>query len=288
MERRDFIKNAGLLSALTLTGGSSLTAATTKAKPLPSYGIIITSKVEWFKEDPREALRMLADLGYRQIEFSGELGIPEKEGNELFKKLGIKPIINGGAMYNLTDKELFKQAMDDCHKWNQKYYACYYPFLDGVKTVPIDEWKRVCDRMNDAGRRCKAEGVTLLYHNHDYELQITEGIIPYDIILQYTDPELVGIEMDVYWVEYGGQSAARFLKKYPGRFPVLHLADMDYTPKKDFADMGMGCIPYTEIFPLAKTAGVKYFIAECNMAGITRENVTTSARYLANTRYKSL
>ena len=287
MKRREFIKNTGITSALLL-GGTATMSCSCKLKSLPSYGIIISSKVDWFRSEPRAAIQTLAEAGYRQIEFSGELGIPDEEAKELFKKLKIKPLIGGGAMYHLTDKEEFKAAMADCRKWNKKYYACYYPFLDSRQIAPIDEWKRVCDRLNDAGRRCREEGVKLLYHNHDYETRITEGMIPYDIILQYTDPELVGIEMDVYWIEYGGQSAAHFLKKYPGRFPVLHLTDIDHTSEKGFADMGMGIIPYPDIFSYAETGGVKYYIAECNRAEVTRENVVNAARFMKHIKYQSL
>ena len=291
MNRRKFINKAALLSAATLFVGQKNIQAkpSAKLKKLPGYGIIITAQVDWFREDPRKALKTLSEEGYSEIEFSGELGIPDDEAKKLFKELNIKPLIGGGAMYQLAaDPAAFKAAMEDCRKWGKKYFACYYPFLDSKKIVPIDEWKKVCERMNEAGRKCKEEGVKLLYHNHDYEFHVTEGILPYDIILQYTDPELVGIEMDVYWLEYAGQSAARFLKKYPGRFPVLHLTDIDHTPQKGFADMGLGIIPYTEILPYASIGGVKHFIAECNRAEITRENVVAAARYLKNIKYQSL
>ncbi|MDD6209851.1 MAG: sugar phosphate isomerase/epimerase [Bacteroidales bacterium] len=288
MDRRNFIKT-GALSAALLANGRINAGSTAKLKTLPHYGIIITSQVDWFRSDPRKALQTLADEGYSEIEFSGELGIPDTEAKKIFKDLGIKPLIGGGAMYQLiADKEAFKEAMEDCRKWGKKYFACYYPFLDSQKIVPIDEWKKVCDRMNEAGRRCREEGVKLLYHNHDYEFNITEGIIPYDIILQYTDPELVGIEMDIYWLEYGGQSAIHFLKKYPGRFPVIHLTDIDHTTAKGFADMGQGIIPYTDIMPYTEIGGTRHFIAECNRAEVTRENVVAAARYLAKMKYQSL
>ena len=116
MNRRKFINKAALLSAATLFVGQKNIQAkpSAKLKKLPGYGIIITAQVDWFREDPRKALKTLSEEGYSEIEFSGELGIPDDEAKKLFKELNINPLIGGGAMYQLAaDPAAFKAAMED-------------------------------------------------------------------------------------------------------------------------------------------------------------------------------
>ena len=289
MKRRDFIKNAGLLSALTLTGNSF--AATTgggKLKSLKSFGLITgNTGGEWLKENPKEGLKLIADLGYKELEFGGDFGLGIDYAKKYIKDLGLKPLCGGGSMYGIAiDKEAFKKAIQDAQKWEKKYFVCYYPFLDGTQVVPLDQWKQIAEWCNEAGRVCKEEGLEFLYHNHDYEFQVTEGVIPFDIVLQNTDPKYVNLEMDLYWVTKGNADPITYMKKYPGRFPVLHVKDMDYTPERGFADVGSGRIDFPEIFSYSKIAGTKSFIVEHDKPKNGKDSITASGNYLRNLKYR--
>jgi sugar phosphate isomerase/epimerase len=86
--------------------------------------------------------------------------------------------------------------------------------------------------------------------------------VPYDILLNETDKELVKMELDLYWVGKAGKDAIAMFNQHPGRFPLWHVKDMDNTPDKAFTEVGNGTINFKKIFASANKAGLKYFFVE--------------------------
>lgn len=288
MERREFIKSAGALSAMLLAGkGLAANTGYGKLHSLKSFGIITgNTGGEWLKQNPKEGLKLIADLGYTELEFGGDFGMGIDTAKKYLKELGLKPLLGGTSMYQIAkDKEAFKKSIKEAQNWGMKYFVCYYPFLDSKKIVPLSQWKQICEWCNEAGKICKEEGLEFLYHNHNYEFHITEGVIPYDIVLQNTDPEYVNMEIDLYWVVKGDACPTTYLKKYPGRFPVFHVKDMDYTPERGFADVGKGRLDFPEIFSYSKIAGTKHYIVENDQPKDAKECVISSGNYLRNMKF---
>jgi sugar phosphate isomerase/epimerase len=291
MKRRDFIKSAGALSTVMLAGnGLAATTGGGKLKSLKSYGIITgNTGGDWLKENPKEGLKLIADKGYTELEFGGDFGLGFDYAKKYIKDLGLKPLFGGSSMYGIAiDKEAFKTSIAETKSWGKKYFVCYYPFLDGTQVVPLDQWKQIAEWCNEAGKVCKEEGLTFLYHNHNYEFHITDGVIPYDLVLQHTDPEYVNMEMDLYWVAKGDACPITYMKKYPGRFPALHVKDMDYTDERGFADVGSGRLDFPEIFSYSKIAGVKHYIVEHDRPKNGKDSITASGNYLRNLKYREL
>jgi sugar phosphate isomerase/epimerase len=84
----------------------------------------------------------------------------------------------------------------------------------------------------------------------------------YDFMLENTDPDLVKWELDMYWVVAGGQDPVAYLKKYPNRFPLGHVKDMDKADHKRNTEVGKGAIDYANILKVAKENGMKHFLVE--------------------------
>ena len=125
------------------------------------------------------------------------------------------------------------------------------------------------------------EGVQFAYHNHDYEFAPLEGQIPYDLLLERTDPSVVRLEMDLYWTFKGGASPVEYFERYPGRFHLLHVKDMDSTPRRFFADVGKGVIDFKSIFAQSRKAGVRhYFVENDEPAGSPFDSLRVSFEYL--------
>ncbi|MDR2499007.1 MAG: sugar phosphate isomerase/epimerase, partial [Tannerellaceae bacterium] len=125
----------------------------------------------------------------------------------------------------------------------------------------------------------------LIYHNHDIEFKSTEGQLPFDVLLPALDPEYVNIELDLYWIAKGNSSAEEYIQKYPGRYPVFHVKDMDRTTDRSFACVGDGIINFPSIFKLNSVAGVKHFIVEHDRPANPEDCVKRSAEYLKNLRF---
>jgi len=289
MERRDFIKSAGALSAAMLAGKGAATVTAEKLRPLKSFGIITgNTGGQWLKDNPKEGLKLIADTGYTELEFGGDFGLGFDYAKKYVKDLGLKPLFGGSSMYQIAkDKDAFKKARDEAKAWGKKYFVCYYPFLDSTQVVSLDQWKQIAEWCNEAGKICKAEGLSFLYHNHNYEFHITEGVMPYDIVLQHTNPEYVNMQMDLYWVTKGDACPITYMKKYPGRFHALHVKDMDYTDERGFADVGSGRINFPEIFSYNRISGAKHFIVEHDKPQNGKESILASGNYLRNLRYRA-
>ena len=152
------------------------------------------------------------------------------------------------------------KAVDDAAAVGVEYMVCAY--LSPEERANIDQYKRLAGQLNRAGERCKAAGIQLCYHNHDFELEPMDGLLPYDVLLNHTDSSLLKMEMDLYWVHKAEKDPLALFAQYPGRFPLWHVKDMDNTPQKGFTEVGSGVIDFKAVFLKARQAGMKHFFVE--------------------------
>jgi sugar phosphate isomerase/epimerase len=126
----------------------------------------------------------------------------------------------------------------------------------------LDDWRRLGDRLNRAGAVAARCDIQLGYHNHDFEFAPLEGRLPYDVLLEATDPRLVTLELDLYWITKAGQDPLAYFEKYPDRFSMVHIKDMDATPARGMTDPGKGILDFKKILPAARNAGVRHWFVE--------------------------
>ncbi|MBE9491274.1 MAG: TIM barrel protein, partial [Bacteroidetes bacterium] len=136
---------------------------------------------------------------------------------------------------------------------------------------------------NKIGERCRSSGLQFAYHNHAFEFEKMDGIIPYDILLEQSDPEFVTMQLDLYWMVFGGYEPIDYFGKYPGRFGLWHVKDMDNTEKRESTEIGKGIIDFKKIFADKERAGMKYFYVEQESFKIPPfESIAISYNYLNN------
>ena len=170
------------------------------------------------------------------------------------------------------------QSIEGAHALNQKYIT--WPWLD-PESRSIEKFKILADKLNLIGERVNKAGLGFAYHNHDFEFIDHNGEIGYDIILQNTDPELVKLQIDLYWVAHSSPLTAHELfMKAPGRFVMWHIKDMDKV-SRDYTEMGNGSIDYTKILPDATLSGMEYYYIEQggNFAQNPIQSVKENATY---------
>ena len=285
MERRTFLKISGAAMAAFVLPEIVQAAQQAKGK-LPSFGIITgNTGGDWIKNNPQEALREIARLGYKDLEFGGTFGMGIPELKKFLKETGLKALIGSTSMQAMNNTDQLMKDIDQCKQLDKKYIVCYWPWTDDGKNKNLDDWKRVAENLNKGGAICKKNGVQLLYHNHDIEFIPFGGKIPFDTLMAHLDKSCVKIELDLYWIVKGEQSATEYIRKYPGWYPVFHVKDMDHTSEKSFACVGSGRINFPEIFKLHKTAGVKHYIVEHDRPANPKECIISSAKYLSGVRF---
>ena len=112
------------------------------------------------------------------------------------------------------------------------------------------------------GEKCKEAGLTFAYHNHAFEFEKLEDSVPYDILLENTDPELVTMQLDLYWMVYGGFRPVDYFDWFPGRFKLWHVKDMDKRNDEETTEVGRGIINFQSIFRKKDQAGMEYAFVE--------------------------
>lgn len=202
-------------------------------------------------------LTLAADVGYSEMEFAGYFDHSAKEIKQLLDENGLTAP-SAHIQLDAFDTNL-SQILDDAQTVGHKYLVV--PWLsEAQRGTGIAPYQALADKLNTIGEACKKEGITLAYHNHDFEFEVRDGKTPLDVLITQTDPNLVAMELDLYWTVKAGKNPVDYFKQYPGRFKLWHVKDM--AEDGSFADVGTGTINFKEIFAHGKLAGIEHKFVE--------------------------
>jgi sugar phosphate isomerase/epimerase len=285
ISRRGFIQTGALASAAL---ASPLSAQGRQYK----MGIQLYSVRAPMRADVDGTLKRLAAMGYQEAETYGldaatlgYYGMPAKAFAERLRAHGMT---TPSGHYDLnqfagTSIDDLKRYVDRCIEGARVLEQAYitWPLVDeGFRT--IDKFKIIAERLNIAGAQIKKGGLQLAYHNHDFEFVEQNGQLGYDIILKETDPALVKLQIDLYWIARGSKQPAHYwFKRAPGRFVMWHVKDM-HKVSRDYTELGNGSIDFTQIWPDASLAGLQHFFVEQggNFTHDPMRSVADSAEYV--------
>jgi sugar phosphate isomerase/epimerase len=242
MKRRDFLRSS-FVGAAALGLSPSLLSACSTFDPLHDFGIISGVLSNELKVDPKATLTKIAEMGYKSLEFGGTYGMEVSEFKNFLSSIGLKPLAGGTNIAGFKDDGL-KKLIDDTLELDKKYLVCYWPWRNNPDEMVLDDLKFAVDEFHRIGEECNKNGIRFAYHNHDHEFKNSFGDgLAYDYYLQNTDSELVTMEFDLYWAHVGGVDPVDYIKKYPGRFEILHVKDAyDLNNRESFACVGEGVI----------------------------------------------
>lgn len=293
--RRSFIKSASLLTAGTFFEPSVFNPAK------QFIGLQLYTVRDAMQSDPAGTLAKVAKLGYNSVEgatYTGSEKFYDMDAAAFSKLLKQNGLIMPSSHYRLGEEKMNNQLVQGTilHGWDKavdnaaaldiKYMVCAY--LSDIERGGLDHYKYVADLLNKAGERCKKSGIQLCYHNHAFEFDAQDGKLPYDILLNDTDENLVKMELDLYWVSKAGKDPLDLFNQHPGRFPLFHMKDMDKTPEKKFTEVGNGTIDFKRILANADKAGLKYFFVEQDQThGDPFESIAKSITYIKNNLLKN-
>jgi sugar phosphate isomerase/epimerase len=284
MNRRHFLQASAGLSALSLLSLKTLAAPGQQVIGLQLY----TLRDDIQSQGIEKVLAQVAKLGYKEVENFGYgngkfFGKSAKEYSKILKDNGLKAVSghyqSGRSKSSPISDGLTKnwqKVLDDAAAIGQQYAILAYLQAD-ERTA--DDYNALIDELNKAEQTAKKSGITLGYHNHDFEFtEKVNGKKPFDLLLEKTK---LPMELDLYWVSRAGEKATEYFSKYPGRFPLWHVKDMANTAEKEFTEVGNGVINFKELFAQAKKAGLKHYFVEqdkCNKAPM--ESIKISIDYL--------
>lgn len=232
-------------------------------------------------QDFEGTLRAVKDMGYDGVELVGLYGRKPEDVRKAAEAVGLA-VVSAHVPY--------AEMTADPDGVMQAYAAagCSYiavPYLEEAYRPGHDRFFEMIDKVAVLGEAAKRAGLTLLYHNHDFEFQKVEGQYGLDLLYERVSPSLLQTELDTCWVNVAGEDPAAYLAKYAGRAPVVHLKDFvlkgrkpahmydliglesEKTPADNegsfaFRPLGHGMQNIPSILEAGKRAGAKWFVVE--------------------------
>lgn len=235
---------------------------------------------EAMKADPKGTLQKLAKAGYRNIEHANYIdrkfyGYTVPEFKAILNDLGLQMPSGHTVMTaqhwdnsknDFTD--VWKQTIEDAAAVGQRYVIS--PWLDESLRTDQEGLKKFMVQFNKCGELCHQHGLQFGYHNHNFEFSTMVGNQKlYDYILHETDPKLVAQQLDMGNMYGTGGIALDYIKKYPGRFELLHVKDeIKSAGRGDLGDgyestiLGEGIMPVKAVLAAARRSGTTQFVIE--------------------------
>jgi sugar phosphate isomerase/epimerase len=234
-------------------------------------------------------LDVIKGMGFTEVE-GGIEGIDAKTYKKMCDKAGLK-IASFMAPYSQIVEDpmsIVKMA---------KIYGCKYVMCAWIPhntgSFGPANAKKAVDDFNKSGKVLAENGITLCYHAHGYEVAAPheDGTL-LDYMMKMSDPRYLSFEMDVFWIQFGGGDPVALLKKYPTRWKLMHLKDMQKGIKKDNTGLtntefdvalGTGQLEMKEILKAAKEVGIAHYFIEDESDRIF-EQLPASIKYLKETK----
>lgn len=240
------------------------------------------------QKDLEGTLKKVAAIGYKEVEVFDFYGKSASQFRRLLEESGLTA---PSAHYKFVQVQSgWEEHVEFARALGLKYMV--NAILEPDQRKSLDDYKRAAELFNKAGEQCKKRGIQFAYHNHNFEFKTFDGVVAYDELLRLTDPKLVQMEMDCYWVTRAGKDPVEYFKKHPGRFPLLHIKDRKpgYPPATDqdkgrgpFTEVGRGSINWKRIFAAAPQGGVKHYYVEQDFCdGSPLQSIWISYDYLKN------
>ena len=267
--RRDFLRRVGAAAGAALlvpvagalagcapgVRTASATPPTARRAAPPLLGVQLYTVRELMARDPDGTLAALAAIGYRTVELHTRYQRTPAALRAMLDGHGLAAPSGHESIAALRANA--GQVLDDAavlgHRW------VVLPWLDRADRTP-DGFHRVAAELNRWGEQARTRGLTLGYHNHDFEFApldgATDGRTGWDLLLAETDPSLVTFEVDVYWMAKAGRDPIDFVVRHPTRVALLHAKDATAAPERRMVDVGAGTLDFARLVREATRIGV--------------------------------
>lgn len=274
MDRREFVAAVAAGTA-GIAGAAGAACATGRAaKPaLDRIGVqLYTVRTEMAKSVER-TLERVAAIGYREVEFAGYFDRSPAQIRTALDAVGLQ----APAAHVPWDavEQGWDAVLDVATRTGHEIVIVAW--LPPERRRTLDDYRRWANAFNTAADAAKAAGLRFAYHNHDFEFVPIDGRLPYDVLLEGTDPALVQLELDLFWITKAGQDPQRYVGRWPGRFPLVHVKDMDAAGR--MVAVGAGQIDFGAIFKSAK-GNIQHYFVEHDEPADPFASIQTSYTYL--------
>jgi len=209
-------------------------------------------------DDIARALERVRAIGYESVQASGLGPIENADLLRLARENGLTICATHESVGDILDEP--ERVIDKLRALECQHTAIGFP--SGVDLGSKEGVLLFCRRFESAAQQFVAAGMTVSHHNHHHEFRRVEGKPVLQWILDET--RAVSLELDTYWVQYGGGSPVEWNRRAQGRLPLLHLKDYAVNEQNtpQFAEIGQGNLDWKPIIESAQESGCEWFIVE--------------------------
>jgi sugar phosphate isomerase/epimerase len=229
------------------------------------------------KQDFPGALERIAEIGYIGVEFAGLHGVPPAELAAILKKLDLRV---SSAHVGMPTADNIDALVEEAQVLGYRH------LISGGSPDDVSSAEKLAAFAGRCARGVElaaAHGLTFGLHNHWWEFDhLIDGRTPFEQLFASV-PGLMS-ELDVYWCEVGGHSAADMVRKHGANLPLLHIKDGPVDPRTPHTAVGSGRLDMPAIVKPANPAMLQWLIVELDdCATDMMEAVAESYRYLTST-----
>jgi sugar phosphate isomerase/epimerase len=248
-----------------------------------TYGVQLYMLRRQAENDLAGVLREIHDAGFEQVElYPIAYNRPAGELRRMVQDAGL------GAVAGHFDYVGLEERLDFAQQLGLKYFVC--PMLPKDQWTSLEGFRKAADLFNHVGESARSRGMEFVFHNHDYEFKPIDGSNGFRQLMEHTDPKLVKLELDMYWLTQAGQNPMEVLKSHADRVRLVHMKDrtagapttydMD-KHSENFTELGRGTIDWPTLLGQAHSQGVRYaFLDQDETSGPVVESIKISRAYL--------
>jgi sugar phosphate isomerase/epimerase len=280
MNRRVFVGRSGAVAAATVASGLDLDSVRAAECAEPPAGVQFWTVRDALQDDPRRVVVALRDLGVVEAEMFGlsggenarPHGMPPSELKQLFDDHGLRvPFAQiGGELTNIPENAELAHELDIeavIVGWPSELSTTRDGRLTRVPFQNRAQVGRLAERLSNAGSEYRARGLAFGYHNHDVDFVPLEGIVPFDYLMERTDPAFVKLELDLGWLAVAGRDPVAYLRRYAGRVIACHMKDYDPAivadiPDRKLVEPGAGTIDFGAVLAAMRETNVAHAFIE--------------------------
>lgn len=287
-DRRDFLRVLGLSAVAgalwpktAFASDADLLSANASIRRI---GVQLYTVRDAMQKDGVEAtLARIAQLGFREVEFAGYYNRTGSQIRDTLKANGLTAPSTHVQLSQLKDADfpkLVETASTIGHKWIN------LAWLAPPDRGSVEKYQAHADAMLAAQAIAKQAGITIAYHNHDFEFEPLGNTNGYEILLERTKGSGIQFEMDLYWMSVAAKDPVSYWTRFPGQFPMVHVKDNAGPPSNDMRPVGSGTINWVALFEKRNVAGIKHFYVEHDNPADPWASLTSSIAYLKKLRFR--
>lgn len=219
--------------------------------------------------DPASTLAQVRESGLEYVELAGTYGLPAADFAAMLRDHDLK--VSGSHVGLEALEKSFDDVVAEAHAFDIEWVIVPYVSEDRRN------WGQLAQTLSGLGERLTAEGLSLAYHNHDFEIRADQGL---RVLVAETHPMLVSFEIDLGWVRFAGEDPAKLLWELGPRAPLVHLKDMDPGCGNPHVVAGDGAVHWDEVLAACEGIGVQYGVIEMDLPpNDPIQDVRTCVRY---------